>query len=37
MEIGGSRWNCFVPYLHFSQFMRLWWEDPPEADGGMTP
>ncbi len=31
LEIGGSRWNCFVPYLHFSEFIRLWWEDPPDV------
>ena len=28
MEIGGNRWNCFVPYIHFSEFIRLWWECP---------
>ena len=28
MEIGGNRWNCFVPYIHFSEFIRLWWESP---------
>ena len=28
MEIGGNRWNCFVPYIHFSEFIRLWCECP---------
>lgn len=28
MDIGGNRWNCFVPYIHFSEFIRLWWECP---------
>jgi hypothetical protein len=28
VDIGGGRWNIFVAFIHFSEFMRLWWEEP---------
>lgn len=32
IEIGGSRWNTFVAFVHFPEFLRLWWEEAPKAE-----
>ena len=32
LAIGGSRWNTFVVFIHFPEFMRLWWEDPVDTE-----
>jgi O-antigen/teichoic acid export membrane protein len=32
LDIGDSRWNTFLPFVHFSEFLRLWLEEPP-VDG----
>ena len=37
LEIGGSRWNTFVAFVHFPEFMRLWWEEPAEPGGSSVP
>ncbi len=37
LDIGGSRWNTFVVFIHFPEFMRLWWEEPAETEGSSVP
>jgi O-antigen/teichoic acid export membrane protein len=32
LDIGDSRWNTFLPFVHFSEFLRLWLEEPPASD-----
>ena len=32
LAIGGSRWNTFVVFIHFPEFMRLWWEEPADTE-----
>ncbi|MDA0656543.1 MAG: hypothetical protein O2912_09075 [Proteobacteria bacterium] len=32
LDIGDSRWNTFLPFVHFSEFLRLWLEEPQASE-----